>query len=232
MIQFFTGLLMSALHVITGPDHLAAVTPLAIENKKKAWHIGFFWGIGHVVGMMLIGGLYLIFRELIDVRVISGYSEYLVGIVLIGIGSWSILKVYIHIHTRHKHPHYHTTPVPIVHVHSHQHENEFVHDHTHDRLKRQNNITALGVGTLHGFAGISHFLLILPTLAMPTIFDSLIYLFGFIAGTILTMVSYALIMGFVAVRSANFQNSRIFSNLRIIAGVLAILVGIFWLVKT
>ncbi len=228
---------MSAVHVITGPDHLAAVTPLAIENKNKAWHIGFFWGIGHVIGMLLIGGLFLVFREFINVESISGYSEYLVGIVLIGIGTWSIIKVYSHRHTHHQHPHYHSRPMPVVHIHKHehsdilQHEAGFSHQHTHKNVHRQNNLTAVGIGTLHGFAGISHFLLILPTLALPTIMDSVFYLSGFVVGTVATMVSYALILGVVAVRSSNVQNSRIFHYLRLGAGSVAILVGIFWLTK-
>ena len=33
------GLIASILHVITGPDHLAAVMPFAVESKKKAWKI-------------------------------------------------------------------------------------------------------------------------------------------------------------------------------------------------
>ena len=32
---FVAGVLASALHVITGPDHLAAVAPFVIESKKK-----------------------------------------------------------------------------------------------------------------------------------------------------------------------------------------------------
>ena len=34
------------LHVIMGPDHVAAVLPFVIEAKRKAWKIGLFWGIG------------------------------------------------------------------------------------------------------------------------------------------------------------------------------------------
>ena len=174
MLQFLTGILMSSVHVVTGPDHLAAVTPLAIENRKKAWHIGFAWGMGHVTGMLLIGLLYLAFRELIDVEKISGYSEYLVGIVLIGIGAWAIIKSIRHFHTHHVHPHYHDKPVPQVHIHSHMHKDEFEHVHVHKKGGRQNSITALLIGTLHGFAGISHFLLILPTLALPNTIDSIL----------------------------------------------------------
>lgn len=231
MLQFLTGVLMSSVHVVTGPDHLAAVTPLAIENRKKAWHIGLFWGIGHVMGMLLIGLFFLGLKEIINVEKISSYSEYLVGIVLIGIGIWAILKTIRHFHFHHIHPHFHDKPVPQVHIHRHAHDNEADHTHTHQKTNRQNSITALLVGTLHGFAGISHFLLILPTLALPTITDSVLYLTGFAVGTILAMVSYALLMGVVAVKISDFPNSKTFRNLRIIAGLIAIGVGIFWLIQ-
>jgi ABC-type nickel/cobalt efflux system permease component RcnA len=230
MIQFLTGALMSSVHVVTGPDHLAAVTPLAIENQKKAWHIGLLWGIGHVLGMLIIGMLYLIFKELINVEKISGYSEYLVGIVLIGIGAWAILKTLRHFHYHHIHPHYHDKPVPQVHIHRHEHEDESNHFHIHQKTSRQNRITALMVGTLHGFAGISHFLLILPTLALPSMKDSFLYLAGFAFGTITTMVAYAIILGLVSKKTADFPGSKVFRNLRIAAGIAAIAVGIFWLV--
>jgi ABC-type nickel/cobalt efflux system permease component RcnA len=230
MIQFLTGILMSSVHVVTGPDHLAAVTPLAIENRRKAWHIGFFWGLGHVLGMLLIGLLYLFSRELINVEKISGYSEYLVGIVLIGIGIWAIIKSVKHFHSHHVHPHYHAKPVPQVHIHGHNHTDEFEHIHEHQKTSRQNSITALSIGTLHGFAGISHFLLILPTLALPSTQDSVLYLTGFAAGTIISMVAYALVLGVISQRTADFPKSKIFRNLRIGAGLIAIGVGIWWLI--
>jgi ABC-type nickel/cobalt efflux system permease component RcnA len=229
MIQFLTGILMSSVHVITGPDHLAAVTPLAIENRKKAWHIGFAWGVGHVLGMLMIGLLYLVFREFINVEKISGYSEYLVGIVLVGIGTWAIIKSIKHFHTHHVHPHYHEKPVPQVHIHSHEHEDEFEHAHAHLKAGKQNSITALLIGTLHGFAGISHFLLILPTLALPSMVDSLLYLSGFALGTIITMIAFAIIMGYISQKTADFPKSKAFRNIRIGAGVIAIIIGIYWI---
>jgi ABC-type nickel/cobalt efflux system permease component RcnA len=232
MIQFFTGVLMSAVHVVSGPDHLAAVTPLAIENRRKAWHIGLYWGAGHVLGMLMIGLLYLAFKEVIPVDAISGYSEYLVGIVLIGIGIWAMFNALGHLHFHHRHPHFHPEPEPMVHIHSHEHsaEGTHQHQHPHEQTHRQNNLTALGVGTLHGFAGISHFLLILPTLTLPTISDSVLYLSGFGVGTIAAMVGYALIMGFIASKTEDFTRSTAFRTLRIASGLAAIGVGIYWLV--
>lgn len=93
-LPIIAGTLASMLHVISGPDHLAAVTPLAIDSKKKAWKIGLFWGIGHLLGMLIIGVLFLIFKDVIPVESISGYSEQMVAIVLIGIGLWAIYRIF------------------------------------------------------------------------------------------------------------------------------------------
>jgi ABC-type nickel/cobalt efflux system permease component RcnA len=232
MLQFLTGVLMSSVHVISGPDHLAAVTPLAIENRTKSWHVGLFWGIGHVLGMLLIGMLYLAFRKVIPVEGISGYSEVLVGAVLLGIGAWAILKVIRHPHTHHKHPHFHEKPEPLVHIHGHDHLDELDHGHVHLKVKRQNNITAISVGTIHGFAGISHFLLILPTLTLPTWQESVLYLSGFAAGTILSMVSYALLLGIISSRLSKLPGQKVYNRIRVAAGIIAIIVGCFWLVKS
>jgi len=232
MIQLLSGIIASAVHVISGPDHLAAVTPLAIESKKKAWNIGIFWGLGHVIGMLLIGFLFYLFRDFIPVEKISGYSELIVGLVLILIGLWAIYKVFGKIKKTHKHPHFHEKPEPYVHIHTHEHKHEFEHNkHTHQKLQRQNNITALGIGTLHGFAGISHFLLVLPTLTFPNKVDSVMYLSGFGIGTIAAMALYALLLGVISKKSSEQKNQQIFKWLRIGGGLVAIVVGVFWTIN-
>jgi cytochrome c biogenesis protein CcdA len=90
----FAGIIAAVLHVISGPDHLAAVTPFAIESKKKAWKVGLFWGIGHLTGMLFIGILFLIFKEFIPIEKISEYSEKLVGVVLIILGIWIFVRIF------------------------------------------------------------------------------------------------------------------------------------------
>ena len=44
--HLFAGIAASVLHVISGPDHLADFTPLAIETRRKVWKIGLFWVLG------------------------------------------------------------------------------------------------------------------------------------------------------------------------------------------
>ncbi len=232
MIQIITGIIASALHVFTGPDHLAAVTPLAIESKKHSWSIGLFWGLGHVAGMMLIGMLFILFKDFIPLEAISAYSEQIVGIVLVGIGVWAIIKVFQSKIPKHKHPHFHAEPEPHVHIHAHPHEAEHDHAHIHKKVVRQNNITAFGVGTLHGFAGISHLVLLLPTLALPSISDSIMYLGGFAGGTLAAMISYAAILGYIGQRSSGMNNKKVFMIVRLIGGVIAIAIGIYWFLST
>ncbi len=234
MLPIITGTIASALHVIAGPDHLAAVTPLAIESKGKSWKVGVSWGIGHVLGMLLIGGLFLLFKDLIPVEAISGYSEQLVGIVLVLIGLWALYKAFKRKEGKHSHPHFHTKPLPHVHVHKHIHPDEHgehTHDHTSTPVK-QNNMAAFLVGTLHGFAGVSHLLLVIPTLSFPSVFDSFMYLSGFAIGTIGSMGLFALILGIISLRTSLAHNHNLFKYLRIIGGLFAIAIGIFWFFST
>jgi len=236
MIQIISGIVASSLHVITGPDHLAAVTPLAIESKKRSWGVGLFWGLGHIVGMLLIGILFLLFKEYIPIEAISHYSEQIVGLILVGIGLWAIYKVFNKRIPKHKHPHYHKDPEPHVHIHAHPHEHDHSHGpehkHTHSKIIRQNNMASLGVGTIHGFAGVSHLILLIPTLALPSMTDSILYLSGFAIGTLAAMTIYAAIIGFIGQRSAAVRNPKAFQVVRLIGAAIAIGIGIFWFLST
>src|SRR5210317_2107328 len=144
MLEFslIAGLIASILHVITGPDHLAAVLPFAIESKKKAWKIGLFWGIGHLLGMIAIGLLFVLFKELIPIEKISEHSEQLVGIVLIGIGVWAIYKIFKK-QKGHKHLHIHSKEQPIIHKHAHEHNHDHSHEHSHEKHVKQSNMASL-----------------------------------------------------------------------------------------
>lgn len=225
---FIAALIASILHVITGPDHLAAVIPFAIESKKKAWKIGLFWGIGHLFGMLAIGILFLIFRELIPVESISNYSEQLVGIVLLLIGVWSFYKIFKE-EKRHKHLHVHSNQSIAIHKHEHSHHHESLHHHTHKEHLKQSNIASLSIGFLHGLAGISHFLLFIPVASFKNQIDSISYLVGFSCGIVLAMTSFALLIGKISSFSKNEHNDTLFKGIRFSGGLFAIIIGLYWL---
>ncbi|CAE7404121.1 unnamed protein product [Symbiodinium sp. CCMP2592] len=88
-----------ALHTLSGPDHLAALAPLALRVRKgpgAAFRTGMFWGSGHVAGQLLLGsGLLLLSRSLPRFQLgLAGLAEQLaslaVGFVLMTIGALGI----------------------------------------------------------------------------------------------------------------------------------------------
>ena len=239
MLIFLTGFIASIAHVVTGPDHLAAVTPLAIDSRKKSWMVGFSWGLGHTIGMLLIGLLFILFREILPVDLISKHSDKIIGFLLIGIGGWAILRTYLkHSHGNRPHSHFHTRPFLYAHIHKHSHSGDDdhhgnhtgEHEHEHTGTVRQNAFTALFIGIIHGFAGFSHLFALLPSLALPSVLDSIIYITAFASGTILTMIIFAMILGFVAYRSVAGNRQIFLKWFTYSGGLLAIAVGILWLI--
>jgi len=233
MIGLLTGFIASTAHVITGPDHLAAVTPLAIDSHKKSWIIGLSWGIGHTAGILMIGSLFILFKEFLPVEKIAAHSEILVGILLVVIGLWAILKIFRkHIPRQHVHPHVHMQPKFFIHIHRHSHQDHGDHVHTHKKDYRQNAGIAMGIGIVHGVSGFSHLLAVLPALALPSKVAAIFYLAGFAIGTILTMILVALILGTIAYKSSLQKKSRFLFGFSLSGGILAITIGIFWIIRS
>ncbi|SHJ87041.1 urease accessory protein UreH domain-containing protein [Pseudozobellia thermophila] len=230
MVNFplFAGIAAAVLHVVSGPDHLAAVTPLAIETRRKVWKIGLFWGFGHLVGMLLIGLLFLAFREYIPIEKISEHSEQLVGVVLIAIGLWALFSLFYKT-KNHKHPHVHDGEEPYIHVHEHDHDtNKLEHAHSHDKKVKQNVWSSFGIGVLHGLAGVAHFILLLPVLGFESQGESLQYIVGFGIGTVLAMTIYTFLLGKVSGYAIG-QSKSLFKAVRLSGGLFAIFVGMYWL---
>jgi len=220
------GLLAATIHVFTGPDHLAAVTPLVFDTQKKHWKIGFSWGIGHILGMLMIGVLFYFFKDLIDVESFSKYSEKFVGFILIGLGIWAFYRIKHKKHS-HKHPHIHRQNQSeiLVHIHKHEHTDD-AHTHRHEEVQSSNLYTAVGVGTIHGFAGIAHFLLFLPVLGFKTKQASVLYMLGFSIGIVFSMLSYTFVIGKLQNKSSADSFLR---NFQFWSGILAIAVGVYWI---
>ena len=229
-LPLIAGILASTLHVISGPDHLAAVTPLAIQTKRKAWRVGLAWGLGHLIGMLLIGVLYVLFKDYIPIEIISKYSEQLVAFVLIGVGFWALYSIF-NVQKSHSHPHIHVKGEPIIHVHKHHHHQN-KKEHQHQKTDKQNVFSSFGIGFIHGLAGVAHFILLLPALGFETKIEGGQYVFGFGIGTILAMTTYALILGKIADVSQQQHNDNFFIGVRVAGGLFAVIIGFYWLYLT
>lgn len=222
--QLIAGLVTSSIHVISGPDHLAAVTPLVIETEKKAWKIGLSWGFGHIFGMLLIGILLLLFKDNIPLADISNYSEQIVGIVLIGVGLWSL---YLFFRDNRKHTHIHTDETPYIHSHTLKH---FKAIHSHNENRFQSIFSSFGIGVVHGLAGIAHIVLLVPVLSFDGTSEGVLYIIGFGIGTVVTMIVYTFILGRLTVYAKLKNKQYLFKGIRLAGCLFAILVGLVWLI--
>jgi ABC-type nickel/cobalt efflux system permease component RcnA len=219
MIAAITGLIAGLIHVWSGPDHLAAIAPLALRRPKRAWVPGVRWGFGHSAGVAVIGLFSLWLRDSLPVDLLSTWGERIVGVMLLGIGFWALRKAF----KVHAHEHDHDGDRHL-HIHAHAphlaHERaEAPHHHTH---------AAFGIGILHGLAGSSHFLGVLPILAFPTRTEAIAYLAAFAAGTIASMAAFSWVMGSLTARYAA-GSAKIYRGLLGFCAASAMGVGCFWL---
>lgn len=216
MLILVTGLLAGFFHVLSGPDHLAAVAPLAVADRSRSWLAGWTWGIGHASGVVVIALLAVLLRGVLpSIDAISAWSERLVGAALIGIGIWALrrstrIRPSTHVHGTHAHQHLHVQRGP-------------------GWLRRLGHAHAsFCLGVLHGIAGSSHFFGVLPALALPTTGASLIYISAFGVGTVGAMTAFAAAVGVGTLRVKNGAVAH--RVMMATAATLAIVAGGVWLI--
>jgi hypothetical protein len=216
LISILTGFAAGAVHVVSGADHMVAMAPSSIRKPRVALINGLAWGIGHSAGVLILSIFGVLARDLINIELMSSYAEFLVGISLLIVGGVAIrtsLKVNIH-------------------MHQHMHGEEVTHKHFHfhslgNKLHRSHSHAATGLGVLHGFAGASHLVAVIPALALP-FFGALAYLFAYLLGSIFAMGCVVLGISFATSKA----NKMFYPFLMRSIGSLSIVTGIFWIQKT
>lgn len=204
MFAFLAGLAAGLLHVFSGPDHLAAIAPLAAHGDRGQWKAGLQWGIGHTAGVLLIALLLLLLREQLPLDAISANSERIVGALLIAVGSWGIWRAIRLGFGSHGHSHAASG---------------------HGRYAGASFV----MGTCHGIAGSSHLFGVLPALAFPSRQSSILYLAGFGVGAIAGMTAFAAAVGLLSHRLGR-RHPRSYGGLLYASSAAALVVGGFWLV--
>ena len=210
------GFLLGLKHALDA-DHVAAILTLATENRTfwRSSLIGFCWGVGHTVILLIVGTAVLLFKLTIP-SAWAKLFEVAVGVMLVGLGlsvAFALWRERVHLHS-----HWHDDGEEHRHLHSHRRGAQ--HDHLHRfRLEYK----SLAVGMVHGLAG-SAALLLLVLAAVPSLGVGLVYILVFGTGSILGMVFLATAMSIPFAMSAE-RMARLQQTLRAAAALFSIVLG-------
>ncbi len=224
------GLAAGGVHELPGPGHHAAVDTHAAQARRRGDRrglgVGVLWGLGHGLGVVLLGGLGVLLRNVIsvDVDAVSGLAEVVVGASLVLLGVWTLRQsrgVVVHSHGHHHHDDDDAEPHDHVHVHVRdatvgQPEHATAGEHGRHRHG------AFAFGLLHGVAGTSHLVAALPALALGGVAAA-----AYIGGYLLAAVPLMALVGGAVVRMME-RPERVAPALRF-SGALAASIGVLWL---
>jgi hypothetical protein len=213
LLTVLTGLVAGAMHVVTGPDHMAALAPIAVEDRGHAVRLGALWGAGHGVGVAVIGGLGTLAADRFDVDGLSVHADLIVGLTLLAVGAWALWRsrtLTVHAHGG------------LGHLHSHgpgeaHGPGEGPHLHHH---------AAFGVGLFHGAAGTGHVFGVIPALALPPR-EAAIFLAAYLIAAVLSMAGMGWVLGAFARRLKGPGVLRLMA----VSGAIAVGVGILSLLR-
>ena len=212
----FTGIVAGFVHVVSGADHLIAMAPAAINNPQRALKNSFSWGLGHSSGVLLLAFLAIFIKDITSLSKFSNIAEFLVGISLLFVGVFAIRNSF----------------QLNIHLHSHRHKNGIAHRHLHLHVKEQKNNNKhshalTGLGLLHGIAGGSHFIAVLPALALP-ITSACLYLISYLMGSLISMNLFTCLISFTTFKASQ----KFIKSLIALAGGLSFSMGLFWIQKS
>ncbi len=215
-VVILTGILAGFVHVVSGADHLIAMAPSAIASPRVAFRNSFSWGIGHSSGVVFLAVLAIFLKDITPLNKFSNFAEFLVGISLLIVGVFAIKNAF----------------QLSIHSHSHKHNNGVAHHHFHfhsnQQKKNNKHSHALtGLGLLHGIAGGSHFIAVLPALALP-LSSAIVYLISYLIGSLLSMNLFSCLISITTLKAGH----KFIKKLIAFAGGLSFSMGLFWVQKS
>ena len=217
LISVLTGVAAGAVHVVGGADRLVAMAPFSLNKPMASLRSSLAWGVGHSAGVVVLALVAIGIKDLAHVEAMSSWAEFLVGVALLVVGALAVRTAFgLELHS-HEHRHGEVNG-------THQH----LHLHVRGQSSHRRHIhAASGLGLLHGLAGASHLLAVIPALALPP-HAAIGYLIAYLCGSIGAMVAVVGVVSFLTQRSG----ARLLPLLVGGTGALSIVTGAIWLQKT
>lgn len=218
------GVLLGIRHALD-PDHVVAVSTVVSEDKNpfRSFWVGISWGLGHTTTLLIIGVVIIGLRLTIPDR-LALLFEFLIGIMLVGLGLQVIYK--FRRRKLHQHDHGHNQN---AHQHYHSHDQEQSHPTRHHLLpavgKPFLRKKSYLVGTAHGIAGSAAMTLLILASIESTL-ASMIYILVFGLGSVLSMGVMTILISFPFVISAN-RLPNLNRSIQLTVGTASVLFGGF-----
>ena len=208
------------------PDHMAAVSTFVAgrPQPRQAALFGVKWAIGHGFSLLVIGSILFFLRRAAEHSqpqlFASGVLDRFVGLVLVGLGVWTLFQVVSSRASRqHAHGHFHDG-----HFHSHDGA-QTAHGHSHDQgHSHAGGFASLGMGVLHGAAGTGAFVGQAVVSLSSSYAFVFLYTLLFSLGVLVAMAVYAgALGGFITVFEKRGQQAL--AGARIVTAVLTCGIG-------
>ncbi|MBX3301754.1 MAG: hypothetical protein KF693_06030 [Nitrospira sp.] len=216
------GFLLGLRHALDS-DHLAAVSTVLAERPSllASGAVGFWWGIGHTLTLLLVGSIVLTWGIHIPAE-FELIAESGVAVLLLVLGGTLAAKLYRE--RWHVHSHRHSDGAPHVHFHSHERQED--HRHRHWMVQ---SIRPLCIGMAHGFAG-SAALMLMILASTEEVRAGLLAILIFGAGSIVGMMLIGLTIS-VPIMYSRAISQRFFVAMQGVASCASIVVGVWMIVK-
>ncbi len=224
------GFLVGMQHALEA-DHLAAVGTMAAggsHSKRGLALRGAVWGLGHTITLFAICAAVILLGLTLTDRT-AAVLEFSVGCMLVLLG----VDVFRRMRKKKIHFHVHEHGDGKVHLHAHSHQGAMAPHSKDDHRHRHPTgfpVRALIVGLVHGAAG-SAGLLALAVAATKDAWTAVAYVLIFGVGSIIGMAALTAIAAW-PLRAAEKNAVRVHGLLSVMAGLLAVGIGVDVMVET
>jgi hypothetical protein len=250
------ALLAGIIHVVLGPDHLAAImTVSACQGHSAVWH-GFRWGVGHSIGLLVVAAiLWAVDVDASESKVsFAKYASYVSGAFMIGLGAFFIRDILQNdksgmgfsavatsaefemstiVRTRD------TGPDSAVdeEFRVDEEQSDFLHrddPKKAEQVSLRQVLASLLAGIIGGIAGPGGALAIVPASYYSTKFEAIMYI-------VLFIISSTACMGAIAYGYGRFTSTWVTNSLnrqqqetklKLISAIISVIVGVVWILLT
>jgi cytochrome c biogenesis protein CcdA len=203
LLALLSALLLGLRHA-TDPDHLTAVSTLVMSDERRggrrAAELGFAWGSGHALALLLLGLPVVLFDSFLP-EVVQKGAEVAIGAVIVALA----VRLLVRWRRGYFHAHEHTHD-GVRHSHPHAHEGAHA-EHSHSHPTRS-PLAAFGIGAVHGIGGSGAAGVLLVS-AVPGRAASVAALVVFALGTAISMAALSFGFGYALGRGPLLERVRV-----------------------